>query len=141
MNELTLFDMPETASHHCTLQGRCSCGRFSIPSQPLLHQGDPPTSRKAAEKAANPERLSVMQLRVLGNLYYARLHDQPGLSDWEHHGVLPTTAGKRRLALQRALLVDNTGLEIQNPNGSLVAVWAINADGVRAYLQATRAAA
>lgn len=113
-----------------------------VPSQPMVRNGDPPTSRKAAEKAADPDRLSALQLRVLGNLYYARMHGRDGgLSDREHPGIIQTTAGKRRLALQRAGLVENSGYETKNPNDSDVTVWRATDAGVAAYLRATRTAA
>lgn len=86
---------------------------------------DGPTSIAAARiaAAANSDHLRDTQRRVL--LAIAATGTE-GLTDHDHdriHGMIQTTAGKRRLELETAGLVEYAGLTRLNGRGVHVKVW------------------
>jgi hypothetical protein len=89
-----------------------------------------------AGKAAEPGRLSHNQRYVLDRLAVRRGHherhlvEDDGLTDFEYPALQQTSAGKRRLELQRAGLVEDSGRRRPSPSGSPVIVWRITAVGL-----------
>lgn len=85
---------------------------------------------RAPREAANPTKLTGPQRYVLGNLY--RAHER-GLTDWQHHQMCQSTAGKRRLDLMTAGLVAPAGRRRLNPNDVYVNIWIITAEGAEVW--------
>lgn len=92
-------------------------------------------------RPANPERLSGDQMLVL--LAHSR-HPQ-GLTDFElgaSVGRAQTSAGKRRVELERAGLIEFTGARRATGGGGTAGVYRITADGLALAIKLkTRAAA
>ena len=81
-------------------------------------------------KAANPDRLSCDQARVL----QAHADNPNGLNDFALALIVvrkQTSAGKRRLELERAGLIEFAGRREDNGEGSEVGVYRITADGLK----------
>lgn len=90
---------------------------------------DPVTSQVAALNQAG--RLSDNQTKVLAALEAA---GDLGMLDHDHravNGLGQTSAGKRRLELQRAGLVESSGRTRLSPDKSPATVWVITAQGRR----------
>ena len=84
---------------------------------------DPASSIAAARQAADPAHLRDTQRRVLLAMHHA---GDNGLTDHEHeavHGMIQTTAGKRRLELETAGLVEYAGFTRPNQRGMHTKVW------------------
>lgn len=96
----------------------------------LVRNSDPDTSRDAAAKQT-PGRRARGQWLVLDAL--AR---RGPLTDFEHeaiNGLIQTSAGKRRVELQRKGLVERTEARRATPSGSTAIVWRITRAGLEAH--------
>lgn len=100
------------------------------PTHHRHRNNDIDTARNAAD--ITPEALAEGQRKVL----YALADAGPnGLIDHEHeriNGLIPTSAGKRRLELRRKGLVEPTGRRRRTGTGNAEAeVWRLTVDGYR----------
>jgi hypothetical protein len=113
-----------------------SLGDILAGTGPTARMFDPDTAKQAGRKAAEPGRLSHNQRYVLDRLAVRHNHhqrgivDDDGLTDFEYPGLQQTSAGKRRLELQRAGLVEDSGRRRPSPSGSPVIVWRITTTGL-----------
>ena len=89
---------------------------------------DPQTSVAAAQD--NRANRETQRMAVLANIVHAWRTGTLGCTDFEHPGIQQTSAGKRRLELQRAGLVEPTGVRRPTPSGSMSIVWKPTVDGV-----------
>ena len=92
---------------------------------PAVRNTDPDTSRTPA-----PSQLSAGRWKVLDALYR-----HGPLTDFQHEqfsGLAQTSAGKRRLDLQRLGWVERVGTSV-SPHGAAAAVWALTDAGRTAY--------
>jgi hypothetical protein len=90
---------------------------------------DPDTSvQAAADNRANRE---TQRMAVLANIVHAWRTGTLGCTDFEHPGIQQTSAGKRRLELQRAGLVEPTEMRRATPSGSMSTVWKPTIQGVQ----------
>ena len=145
VDQPSLFDPPGNGEVAATFDATAQHPQ-SAPHLRLLRNHDPVTSRKAAAKVADPDRLNRLQREVLANLVDA---GDEGLSDWHHplrraDGSIVvdgrgdviyrqnSTAGKRRGELEGAGLVVRTEREVLNQYGNLVMVSVVTAAGVEA---------
>ncbi len=100
---------------------------------------DPDTARAAAERSA--EQLTEHQWLVLKALVDA---GQRGMLDHEHehvNGLIPTSAGKRRLELVDVGLVEKSTLRRPTETGHMAAVWRVTARGQAVYQHHQKGAA
>lgn len=92
---------------------------------------DPPT----AVAAANRVDVTKGQWRVLDQLAKA---GQRGLNDFEYSGIKQTSAGKRRIELERAGLCELAGFKRPSDTGDPAAVHRITTEGLRVWLAERR---
>jgi hypothetical protein len=76
--------------------------RLPVPTGPMVRSSDPETSRRAAERVAQPGALTAQQFTVLDAIVCSA---ERGCTQDEMR-VYPPSAGKRRLELERAGLVE-----------------------------------
>ncbi len=115
-----------------------SVEQLTLDDAPLVRRSDPDTSHTAAA-AQTPQRRSRGQFLVL-----TALANHGPLTDFDHaqiNGLGQTSAGKRRLELQRQGLVEPTGQRRPSPTGSPAKVWTITSTGMVRYHELLRSAA
>lgn len=99
------------------------------PTGPLARSTDPDTSRNAAR----PDRLTGNQRFVLSRL---AVNGPDGLTDFDYSPVLQqTSAGKRRLELERAGLCEYAGTTRLSPSGTPARVYRITTAGLALWQQ------
>jgi len=99
-----------------------------LPSGPTARNTDPETA-KMAGAAQTPAKMGAGRRKVLMCLF----RWPSGLSDFDYLprcGMIQTSAGKRRVELQRAGLVEQVPGEYgTSPSGSKVALWRLTHEG------------